>query len=116
MSKKNKKDRDGFVFSTDPDFDFNYQEEEEMEELPADQQQLRVWLDRKNRGGKEATLIKGFVGPEDSLKDLAKTLKTKLGVGGAAKDGEIIIQGDHRDKVVDMLTKAGFNKTKKAGG
>ena len=116
MSKKNHKDRDGFVFSTDPDFQFNYEPEEESEDLPADQQQLRIWLDRKQRGGKEATLIKGFVGSDDTLKDLAKMLKTKLGVGGAAKDGEIIIQGDHRDKVMDMLIKAGYSKTKKAGG
>ncbi|MDX1940723.1 MAG: translation initiation factor [Saprospiraceae bacterium] len=116
MSKKIRKDRDGFVFSTDPDFQFNHESEEEPEDLPADQQQIRVWLDRKQRGGKEATLIKGFVGSEDTLKDLAKMLKTKLGVGGSAKDGEIIIQGDHRDKVVDILIKNGYSKTKKAGG
>lgn len=115
MSKKKPKDRDGFVFSTNPDFEFA-EETEEVEELAATQQQLRVWLDRKNRGGKEATIVKGFVGTDDTLKDLAKMLKTKCGVGGNAKDGEIIIQGDHRDKVVELLKKEGFSQTKKAGG
>jgi translation initiation factor 1 len=115
MSKKKRKDRDGFVFSTDPDFEYNY-ESEETEDLPPGQQTLRVWLDRKNRGGKEATLVKGFVGTQDTLKDLAKMLKSKCGVGGSAKDGEIIIQGDHRDKVVELLKKEGYNDTKKAGG
>ncbi len=115
MSKKKQRDRDGFVFSTDPDFEYN-REFEEIEDLPAGQQELRVWLDRKNRGGKEATVVKGFVGSEDTLKDLSKMLKTKCGVGGSAKDGEIIIQGDHRDKVVTLLKKEGYGNTKKAGG
>lgn len=115
MSKKKQRDRDGFVFSTDPDFEYK-RESEEIEDLPAGQQELRVWLDRKNRGGKEATVVKGFVGSEDTLKDLAKMLKTKCGVGGSAKDGEIIIQGDHRDKVMELLKKEGYSNTKKAGG
>lgn len=119
MSKKQKRDReDGLVFSTDPDYKLNFFEEEaeEVSTLAPEKQQLRVWIDRKQRGGKEVTLIQGFSGTEEQLKDLAKMLKTKLGVGGAAKDGEIIVQGDHREKVVQMLIQAGYSKTKKAGG
>ncbi|MFN7119997.1 MAG: translation initiation factor [Saprospiraceae bacterium] len=120
MNKKNKKDREGgLVFSTDPDYKLNFFEEDaelDTPELAPDKQQLRVWIDRKQRGGKEVTLIQGFAGSEEKLKDLAKMLKTKIGVGGAAKDGEIIIQGDHRDKVVQILQQAGYTKTKKAGG
>lgn len=120
MSKKNKKDREGgLVYSTDPNFtSFNVfgEETKETSEIAPDKQQLRVWIDRKQRGGKEVTLIQGFSGSEEQLKDLAKMLKTKIGVGGAAKDGEIIIQGDHRDKVVQILQQAGYTKTKKAGG
>ena len=78
-------------------------------------QDLRVWLDRKQRGGKTVTLVKGFVGSDADLGELARLLKTRCGVGGAAKDGEIIIQGDHRDRVVEILAKAGY-KCKKAGG
>lgn len=112
--KKNKRDNFGFVFSTDPDFEYDYQEEE-VETLPPQQQQLKVWIDRKKRKGKEVTLVTGFVGTPDDLKDLAKILKTKCGVGGSAKDGEILIQGNHRDKVVDILTGLNY-KAKKAGG
>ncbi len=82
--------------------------------LPPNQQDLRVWLD-KHRGGKTATIVRGFVGSDADLEALGRTLKTKCGVGGSAKNGEVIIQGDHRDKVVDILMKAGF-KCKKAGG
>ncbi len=120
MSKKNKKDlENGLVFSTDPDYRINFFDDDAVEEAPevaSDKQPLRVWIDRKQRGGKEVTLIQGFSGSEEKLKDLAKILKTKLGVGGAAKDGEIIIQGDHREKVVQLLQQAGYTKTKKAGG
>lgn len=119
MSKKHKKDQQGgLVFSTDPDFKLHFFEDdvEAPAEVAPDKQPLRVWIDRKQRGGKEVTLIQGFSGSEEQLKDLAKMLKTKLGVGGAAKDGEIIIQGDHREKAVQILIQAGYNKTKKAGG
>jgi translation initiation factor 1 len=111
-SKKN--NTGGFVFSTNPDFEF--EEEDEAVEMPApEKQQLRVWLDRKNRGGKEATLVKGFAGSDDDLQILGKLLKTKCGVGGSAKDGEIIIQGDHCDKILALLLKEGYKNSKKAG-
>ncbi|MCH2081465.1 MAG: translation initiation factor [Saprospiraceae bacterium] len=113
---KNKKNRKGIVFSTNPDFEYQYEEQEEQEEIPANQQKLRVMIDRKQRKGKEVTLITGFVGPDNELKDLAKFLKSKCGVGGSAKDGEIIIQGNHREKIVDLLLNKGYSNTKKAGG
>jgi translation initiation factor 1 len=113
---KNKKNRRGIVFSTNPDFEYQYEEQEEQEEIPANQQKLRVMIDRKQRKGKEVTLITGFVGPDNELKDLAKFLKSKCGVGGSAKDGEIIIQGNHREKIVDLLLNKGYSNTKKAGG
>ncbi|MCD6178771.1 MAG: translation initiation factor [Bacteroidales bacterium] len=114
MSKKKKKKKivGDVMYSTNPDFE--YEMEEDVETLLPSEQDLRVWLDRKHRGGKQATLVKGFIGNNDDLKDLGKILKTKCGVGGSSKDGEIIIQGDHRDKVVDILKNLGY-KVKKAG-
>ena len=108
------KARLGMVYSTNPDFQYLTEEQEQVEALAPEQQNLRVWLDRKQRGGKVVTLIKGFVGSDDDLADLARMLKNKCGVGGAAKEGEILIQGDHRDRVVELLVKAGY-KAKKAG-
>ena len=102
------------VYSTDPDYQYRTAEEEQAETLPARQQQLRVWLDRKQRAGKVVTLVKGFVGRDEDLAELARMLKNKCGVGGSAKEGEIIIQGDHRDRVAELLLKAGYN-CKKAG-
>jgi len=113
MAKKNK-DKFGFVFSTDPDFKF---EEEPISQntLPPQQQELRIWLEKNHRGGKTACVIKNFMGREEDLEKLGKDLKTKCGTGGSVKDGEIIIQGDQRKKLGEILTKLGY-KYKLAGG
>ncbi|MCE7923464.1 MAG: translation initiation factor [Haliscomenobacteraceae bacterium CHB4] len=104
----------GLVFSTDPNFRPE-PEEPHIEELPADKQVLRIWLER-GKGGKEATVVKGYTGPGEKLEELARLLKNKCAAGGNAKDGVIIIQGDHRDKVLKLLTEQGFKNVKKAGG
>lgn len=114
MSKKNK-DRVNIVYSTNPDFSYDYDGQEESETLEPSKQLLYVSLDRKQRGGKEVTLVEGFVGTEDDLKELGKMLKSKCGVGGTAKDGEIIVQGSFRDKVIELLEKEGY-KTRRKGG
>ncbi|RMG79782.1 MAG: translation initiation factor [Bacteroidetes bacterium] len=118
MSRKNKKNRDGIVFSTNPDFDFsNHRDaDDDADTPPESEQNLRVLIDRKKRRGKEVTLVTGFVGREEDLKALGKFLKSKCGVGGSVKDGEILIQGNHRDKVVELLKEKGYTKTKKSGG
>jgi translation initiation factor 1 len=106
MSKKNDwKKRDGVVYSTSGDFNYSYQQNEESNTLPPPQQNLRVQLDKSLRAGKQVTLVTGFIGTATDLEALGKILKTKCGVGGSVKDGEIIIQGDHRDKIVDILLK-----------
>lgn len=119
MGRKNKsndwKKRDGVVYSTSNNFEFDAGGDDEAETLPPQQQKLKVMLDKKSRGGKQVTLIDGFIGTEDDLKELGKMLKTKCGVGGSAKDGEILIQGDHRDKVLEILLDQGY-KAKKSGG
>lgn len=112
---KDWKDRLGVVYSTNPDYGYNKDENEEQNTLAPLQQNLKVFLDKKKRKGKMVTLITGFIGAEDDLKTLAKMLKTKCGVGGTAKDGEIIIQGNFREKVLDLLQADGY-KAKKAGG
>ena len=115
MSDNDWKSRLGTVYSTDPDFRYRTKEEPEPETLPPPSQNLRVWIDRKRRAGKQVTLVTGFVGSEDDLRELGRMLKGKCGVGGTAKDGEIVIQGDHRDRVVELLAGAGY-RVKKAGG
>lgn len=117
MSRKNNdwKKRDGIVFSTSDEFDYSYSESESEETLPPAQQKLKVLLDKKARAGKQVTLVEGFVGQEEDLKELGKLLKNKCGVGGSTKDGEILIQGDHRDKVLQVLLQAGYG-AKKSGG
>jgi len=111
MSKKNKSDRRGFVFSTDPDFKFE-EEQHFNETLLPTQQKLKVRLDTKHRAGKAVTLVEGFIGKEEDLQNLGKKLKSFSGTGGSAKDGVIIIQGDHREKVMQWLGKNGYKNVK----
>jgi translation initiation factor 1 len=112
---KDWKDRLGVVYSTNPEFQYRKDEKQEQETLPPSQQKLIVSLDKKQRKGKSVTLIVGFIGKEDDLKELGKKLKTKLGVGGSAKDGEILIQGDFRERVMEMLKADGY-QAKRSGG
>lgn len=113
MSNKNKR-RDGVVFSTDPDFTYHASEENIFETLPPAQQNLKVYLDRKG-GGKMVSRVSGFIGSEADLNQLGTELKRHCGVGGSTKDEEILIQGDHRDKIATWLVNKGY-KAKKAGG
>ena len=115
MKKNDWKERLNVVYSTNPDYHYETENEEEQSTLMPSQQKLRVQLDRKIRGGKVVTLVTGFVGTEDDLKGLGKLLKSKCGVGGSAKDGEIIVQGDFKQKVVDLLKKEGYTQTKPVG-
>lgn len=112
MKKNDWKDRLNIVYSTNPDFHYNVGEEEETEALDPRQQKLRVSIEKKGRGGKTVTVITGFVGPEDSLKELGKMLKTKCGVGGSVKDGEILIQGEFKQRIIELLKAEGFSQTK----
>lgn len=109
------KDRLNVVYSTNPDFSYETDDEPEAETLEPSKQNLKVCIDRKQRAGKSVTLVQGFVGTEDDLKELAKMLKSKCGVGGSAKDGEILIQGEFKQKVYDLLIQAGY-KAKMSGG
>ncbi len=109
-NKKNKwKGREGVVYSTNDDFNYDYEGDREEETLPPEEQVLRVGLDKKARGGKQVTLIEGFVGTEEDLKDLARNLKQSCGVGGSAKNNEIIVQGDFRDKIRELLIQKGYS-------
>ncbi len=115
---KNKKHRDGVVYSTDPDFNYNFFSETLGGQVDGDKNKmaLRVGIDRKQRGGKKVTLITGFSGNTDDLETLGKQLKTKCGVGGTAKENEIVLQGNHKEKVIKWLLEWGYASTKGTGG
>jgi translation initiation factor 1 len=113
MSKKNKPDTRGFVYSTDPNFHFETEDSPNQQTLTPAQQKLKIRLDTKHRAGKAATLIEGFIGTGNDVEQLGKTLKNYCGTGGSVKDFEIIIQGDQRDKVLQWLLKNGYKQSKK---
>ena len=113
MSNNDWKSRLGMVYSTNPDFEYDTPREEQASTPAPEKQNLRVSLDRRHRGGKQVTLVTGFAGSDDDLAALGKLLRTRCGVGGAAKDGEIIVQGDFRDRVVELLHKEGYAKARK---
>lgn len=112
MSKKRP---DGIVYSTNPDYQYRYHEDENLETPAPSQQNLRIWLEKNHRGGKQVTVIKEFIGSDNEMKELSSRLKIACGTGGSIKDGEILIQGDFREKVLALLSSWGY-KAKKAGG
>ena len=112
MKNNDWKERLGMVYSTNPDFQFDTGEEEEQETLPKNQQRLRVRIEKNGRGGKTVTIVAGFVGSEVGLKELGKWLKGCLGVGGSAKDSEVMVQGDFKQRVIDLLKAEGYTQTK----
>ena len=112
---KDWKDRLGTVYSTSDKYNYEYDNNEEQETLPENQQKLYVSIDKKNRKGKAVTLIEGFVGSTEDLKSLGKLLKSKCGVGGAVKNGEVLIQGDFRDKIIELLKSDGYIVKRKGG-
>jgi len=114
MAKKTRHNRKDIVYSTNPDFSYEYDGKDELTEtLSPSKQKLKVYLDSKaKKKGKQATLVNGFIGSDEDLKEVGKLLKTKCAVGGSVKDGEILIQGDFRDKIVQILTDEGYNAKK----
>lgn len=112
MANNDWKSRLNVVYSTNPDFQYTTNEEELIETPPKQQQKLRVSIEKNHRGGKTVTLVKNFVGCDDDLKELARLLKTRCGVGGSAKDGEIIVQGDFKPRVIEILKQEGYTQTK----
>ena len=112
-TKKNDwKERLNIVYSTNPDFQYSTDEMEENETLPKQQQKLRVSIEKNHRGGKTVTVVRNFIGTSDDMKELGKLLKTKCGVGGSTKEGEILIQGDFKEKVIEILKKEGYTQTR----
>ena len=112
-TKKNDwKERLNIVYSTNPDFQYTTDEMEENETLPKQQQKLRVSIEKNHRGGKTVTIVRNFIGTSDDMKELGKLLKTKCGVGGSTKEGEILIQGDFKEKVIEILKKEGYTQTR----
>lgn len=112
MKKNDWKDRLNIVYSTNPDFSYQLDKEKEPATVDPKQQKLRVSIEKKGRGGKTVTVITGFIGSEDDLKELGRMLKTKCGVGGAVKDGEILIQGEFKQRIIDLLKAEGYSQTK----
>lgn len=112
MKNNDWKERLNVVYSTNPDFSYESTEEEAAETLDKRQQKLRVSIEKKGRGGKTVTLVNGFIGTDEDLKELGKMLKTKCGVGGSVKEGEIIIQGEFKQRVIDLLKAEGYTQTK----
>ena len=112
MKTNDWKDRLNVVYSTNPDFQYSYNEENETQTLEKDRQKLRVGIEKKGRGGKTVTVVKGFVGTEEDLKELARLLKNRCGVGGAAKGGEILIQGELKPRIIELLKAEGYTQTK----
>ena len=112
-AKKNDwKERLNIVYSTNPNFEYSIDEKEENETLPKQQQKLRVSIEKNHRGGKTVTLIKNFIGTDEDIKELGKLLKTKCDVGGSVKDGEILIQGEFKEKITELLKKEGYTQTR----
>ena len=112
MKNNDWKERLGMVYSTNPDFKFDVAEEDEAETLPKNQQRLRVRMEKNGRGGKTVTIVAGFVGSEADLKELGKWIKGRLDVGGSVKEGEIIVQGDFKTRVIELLKSDGYTQTK----
>ena len=112
MKNNDWKDRLNVVYSTNPDFQYENDTEDEANTLPKNQQKLRVSMEKKGRGGKTVTLIRGFAGTEEDMKELGKLLKSKCGVGGSTKDGEIIIQGDFKQRIIELLKCEGYTQTR----
>jgi translation initiation factor 1 len=104
------KKRLGIVYSTNPDYHYREEEKVQGETIPKEKQQLRIYLDKRNRKGKAVTLVTGFRGTEEELQALGRLLKMRCGVGGSVKNGEIIVQGDHREKVLNILLQEGYAK------
>lgn len=112
MKKNDWKERLNIVYSTNPDYQYITDEKEENETLPKQQQKLRVSIEKNHRGGKTVTIVKNFIGSDDDAKELGRMLKTKCGVGGSVKDGEILVQGDFKTKIIELLKNDGYTQTK----